>query len=106
MPINPPISIYDRFVIIAPIADELDIEAALSIPFIAPLYAIADTNIPRSQTHVYAGVKATEALRLTINSVEPGFPNCLFEKYDSKNQKTYVIDRLLGLGLTTDPGNI
>lgn len=106
MPIPSPIGPFDRFLIIAPLSDEIGVESALTISITSPLYTTTDTNIPRIQTHVYTGFKATEAMRLEINSIETGFPNCIFEKYDGKNQKTYPIDRLLGLGLTTDPGNI
>lgn len=105
MPIPAPIGIFDRFLIIALLADEAGIEDALTIDMIAPLYNAADPT-PRTQTHIYTAFKATEAKRLEINSIEAGFPNSYFEKYDGKTQRTYASDRLLALGLTTDPGNI
>lgn len=105
MPIPAPVTNLDRFVIICPLSDEADVETALAIDMIAPLFTASDP-IPRTQTHIYTAFKATEAKRLEINAIELGFPQSIFEKYDGKNQKTYVADRLLGLGLTTDPGNI
>jgi hypothetical protein len=105
MPIPPPVTALDRFLIITPNADEVGVEAALSISITSPLYTAADPA-PRTQTHAYTAFKATEAKRVEINAVESGFPSSVFEKYDSKNQKTYVADRLLGLGLTVDPGVI